>query len=320
MKPSDTRLLAISQGDPAGIGPEIIIKALASGPAIAARCVIHGDPALFESIASGLNLPVPVRFDVSGHTHKTSIKTGNPSAESGESAYRAIVSATKAVLDGDASAIITAPISKHAMNLAGHAYPGHTELLAELAGGCEVRMMLANPELRVVLVTVHQPLAQAVASLTSGLIAQTLRITASSLGRWLGRPPQIAVAGVNPHAGEGGLLGSEEHEIIVPAIESAQAEGIAAFGPFPPDTVFMQARGLKRFDAVVAMYHDQGLIPVKYLGVEHGVNVTLGLPFTRTSPDHGTAFDIAGTGQADPSSLLAAIRMADQLHEAHTSL
>ncbi len=317
MTSSESKPIAISQGDPAGIGPEIIIKALASDPDTAGHCVIHGDPALFRSVAGKLKLPVPAHFEVSGHTRNSPVMTGSPSAESGESAYQAIVSGTRSVLDGNASAIVTAPISKHAMNLAGHTYPGHTELLAELAGGCEVRMMLANQELRVVLVTVHLPLARAVASLTTGLIVQTLRITASSLGRWLGRPPQIAVAGVNPHAGEGGLLGNEEHQIIAPAIDSAQAEGIAAFGPFPPDTVFMQARGLKRFDAVVAMYHDQGLIPVKYLGVEHGVNVTLGLPFIRTSPDHGTAFDIAGTGQADPSSLLAAIRMARQLLETH---
>ncbi|MGH1361316.1 MAG: 4-hydroxythreonine-4-phosphate dehydrogenase PdxA [Burkholderiaceae bacterium] len=312
--PSD-KTLAISQGDPAGIGPEIIIKGLASDNALARRCVVHGDPALFEQLARRLELPPPLRFEVSSYLPEYPIKTGLQNASSGEQAYQAIISATQSVLSGDASAIVTAPVSKHALNLAGHHYPGHTELLAELGGNCDVRMMLANDELRVVLVTVHQPLAQAIASLNTQLILQTLRIAASSLGRWLGRAPQLAVAGLNPHAGEGGLLGSEEHQIIAPAIESAQAEGIAAFGPFPPDTVFMQARGQERFDAVIAMYHDQGLIPVKYLGVEQGVNITLGLPFIRTSPDHGTAFDIAGKGIADPASFLAALRMADKLIE-----
>ncbi|MFT4196021.1 PdxA family dehydrogenase, partial [Ottowia sp.] len=195
---------------------------------------------------------------------------------------------------------------------------GHTELLqAEAAAHLgkplaelPVRMMLANDELRTVLVSIHLPLREAIDKVTEGNILETLRITHRSVGAALQRPPRIAVAGLNPHAGEGGLFGREELEAIAPAVARARGEGIDAHGPFAPDTVFMRARGLVEFDVVVAMFHDQGLIPVKYLGVEQGVNVTLGLPFVRTSPDHGTAFDIAGTGRADASSLLAAVRVA----------
>jgi 4-hydroxythreonine-4-phosphate dehydrogenase len=175
-----------------------------------------------------------------------------------------------------------------------------------------VRMMLANEELRTVLVSIHLSLRSAIEQVTENNVLQTLRITQQSVGAALKRAPRIAVAGLNPHAGEGGLFGREEVDIIAPAIARACAEGIAAHGPLPPDTVFMRARR-GEFDVVVAMYHDQGLIPVKYLGVERGVNVTLGLPFVRTSPDHGTAFDLAGTGRADPASLLAAIGMARDL-------
>ena len=180
-----------------------------------------------------------------------------------------------------------------------------------------VRMMLANDELRVVLVSIHVSLRDALDAVTPANVSQTLLIAHQSLSAILGRPPRIAVAGLNPHAGEGGLFGREELDIIAPAISQAREQGLQVSGPYAPDTVFMSARShpgqLSEFDAVVAMYHDQGLIPVKYLGLEQGVNVTLGLPLVRTSPDHGTAFDIAGTGQADASSLLAAIRMARQL-------
>ena len=305
--------LTISQGDPAGIGPEIIIKALAGAADLNARCLVFGDPDLFARQAARLGLPAPQQIRAISPAIKEPIVIGQQSAASGDQAFHAIIAATRAVIDGEAGAVVTAPISKHALNLAGHHYPGHTELLAELAGGVPVRMMLANPELRVVLVTVHEPLRQAVAGLTTEAIVATMRITHDSLSRVLSRAPRLAVAGLNPHAGEGGMLGTEEIEIIAPAIAAARAAGIDAQGPFPPDTVFMQARGLARFDAVIAMYHDQGLIPVKYMGVEEGVNVTLGLPFIRTSPDHGTAFDIAGTGAADPASMLAALRMADDL-------
>jgi 4-hydroxythreonine-4-phosphate dehydrogenase len=194
-------------------------------------------------------------------------------------------------------------------------FPGHTELLQAEAGGMPVRMMLANDELRTVLVSIHVSLRDAIDAVTIASVLETLRITHVSLTRALGTPPRIGVAGLNPHAGESGLFGREEIEVISPAIAVARAEGLAVTGPIAPDTVFMRARR-GEFDAVVAMYHDQGLIPVKYLGVEKGVNVTLGLPLVRTSPDHGTAFDIAGSGRADEMSLVAAIAMARSLSAA----
>lgn len=220
---------------------------------------------------------------------------------------------------GAVRAVVTAPISKEAMQAAGHHYPGHTELLAELAGGVEVRMMLANAELRVVLVSIHVALSEAVRTLDAPLIVRTLQIADRALRAAGLAAPRIAVAGLNPHAGEAGLFGREEIDIVAPAISEARAQGIDARGPFAPDTVFMRARGLAEFDAVIAMYHDQGLIPIKYLGLDQGVNITIGLPFVRTSPDHGTAFDLAGRagadgqGLADPSSLIAAIAQADML-------
>ena len=305
--------LAISQGDPGGIGPEIIVKALASQPGLAQQCVVHGDPDLLNATAKSLRLPIPPKIEVVAYTHGSSLTVGASSALSGDHAFRCVVSAAKSVLAGKARALVTAPLSKQAMNLAGHHYPGHTELLAELAGGQAVRMMLANAELRVVLVTIHQPLAEAIRSLSIELIAQAIEIAAASLAVSLGRAPRLAVAGLNPHAGEAGLLGQEEIEIIAPAIELMRNKGIDAQGPFPPDTVFMSARGMARYDAVIAMYHDQGLIPVKYLGVEDGVNITLGLPFVRTSPDHGTAFDIAGRGIAQAKSMASALIAAIEM-------
>jgi len=214
----------------------------------------------------------------------------------------------------------------HAAGLPFAAFPGHTELLQSEAARhvgvtvaqLPVRMMLANTELRTVLVSIHLSLRDAIAAVTYDNIVETLQITHDALSRLLGRAPRIAVAGLNPHAGEGGLFGREEIELIQPAIQAARQKGQDVSGPYAPDTVFMRARqktrGEREFDVVIAMYHDQGLIPVKYLGVEDGVNVTLGLPLVRTSPDHGTAFDIAGTGKADPRSLLQAIRMARALN------
>ncbi len=219
--------------------------------------------------------------------------------------------------------MVTAPIHKEALAAAGagfELYPGHTELLqaqaAEFLGkpvsALPVRMMLANDELKTVLVSIHLSLRQAIDAITLDSVLQTLVITHQAVRGRAGGPPRIAVAGLNPHAGEGGLFGREELDIIAPAMAAARGLGMDVSGPFSPDTVFMRARA-GEFDVVVAMYHDQGLIPVKYLGVEQGVNVTLGLPLVRTSPDHGTAFDIAGTGKADASSLIAAIRTARQL-------
>lgn len=339
--------IAITLGDPAGIGPEIIAKAFREAPdatrgtfvagdvgtmrqasqALAAR----GEPAwpVLEvgSVAEAATVPprcIPVLQVIAP---PSGIEIGRVSAEAGRVAGECVVWAARAALRGEVAAIVTAPLHKEALSAAGFPYPGHTELLqAEAAAhlgrtvaDVPVRMMLANDELRTVLVSIHVSLRQAIEAVCFEGVLETLRITHRALTHALGRVPRIGVAGLNPHAGEGGLFGSEEREVIVPAIDAARAEGIDAHGPYAPDTVFMRARAKGgvpssgEFDVVIAMYHDQGLIPVKYLGVEKGVNVTLGLPLVRTSPDHGTAFDIAGTGQADASSLIEALRMARAL-------
>jgi 4-hydroxythreonine-4-phosphate dehydrogenase len=250
---------------------------------------------------------------------------GQVSADAGRAAADSVVWAARAALRGDVEALVTAPLHKEALSAAGVAFPGHTELLQAEAAAHQgvalaempVRMMLANDELRTVLVSIHMSLRDAIAAVTFDNVLQTLHITHAALLRSLGRAPRIAVAGLNPHAGEGGLFGPEEVEIIAPAIAAARAQGLDVYGPLAPDTVFMRARSTPQrpgeFDVVIAMYHDQGLIPVKYLGVDKGVNVTLGLPLVRTSPDHGTAFDIAGQGVADPASLIEAVRMARAL-------
>ena len=235
----------------------------------------------------------------------------------GAAAARCIEAAVRWVQTGAADAIVTAPIHKEALSAAGVPYPGHTELLQALAATPgvappAVRMMLANEELRVVLVTIHLSLRKAIDAVTFDAVLQTLHIAHRAAAAWGQQRPRIAVAGLNPHAGEGGLFGDEEMQTIGPAVQAARAAGLDVHGPFAPDTVFMRARR-GEFDLVVAMTHDHGLIPVKYLGVEQGVNVTLGLPFVRTSPDHGTAFDIAGRNTADPASLIAALQMARRL-------
>jgi 4-hydroxythreonine-4-phosphate dehydrogenase len=254
------------------------------------------------------------------------IAPGRISAVAGRIAGECVTWAARAALAGEIAAIVTAPLHKEALAAAGYAFPGHTELLQAEAAAflgrpvseVPVRMMLANDELRTVLVSIHMSLRQAIEAVSVEAVLETLRIAHRALSALLGRAPRIGVAGLNPHAGEGGLFGTEERDVIVPAIAAARAEGIDANGPHAPDTVFMRARAKGKaaageFDVVIAMYHDQGLIPVKYLGVEKGVNVTLGLPLVRTSPDHGTAFDIAGRGRADASSLIEAARMARSL-------
>lgn len=263
---------------------------------------------------------IPV-LQVTPPTSPTSgIVLGQVSAAAGHVAADSVRWAARAALTGRIAALVTAPLHKEALAAAGEPFPGHTELLqAEAAAHrgvpldqMPVRMMLANDELRTVLVSIHVSLRRAIDAVTFDNVLQTLHITHQSLQAVLGRAPRMAVAGLNPHAGEGGLFGDEEVTTIAPAVTAARSAGLDAHGPYAPDTVFMRARQ-GEFDVVVAMYHDQGLIPVKYLGVDKGVNVTLGLPLVRTSPDHGTAFDIAGTGRADPSSLIEAVKMAHQL-------
>jgi 4-hydroxythreonine-4-phosphate dehydrogenase len=311
--------LLLTMGDPVGIGPEIVARAFAQGAAD--NAVVIGDVGVMRRAMALLNDPWPtarlesVRDAAPPRCLPVWQPEGLPpaldqlawgvvDARAGKATALCIEAAVRAVRRGEGSAIVTAPIHKAALAAAGVPYPGHTEMLQALAGGMPVRMMLANDELRVVLVTIHQSLRSAIDAVTFEAVLGTLRIAnASAKGQ------RIAVAGLNPHAGEDGLFGDEERLIIAPAVAAARAEGIDAHGPFAPDTVFMRARR-GEFDLVVAMTHDHGLIPVKYLGVEQGVNVTLGLPFVRTSPDHGTAFDIAGRGVADASSLEAAIRWA----------
>ena len=339
--------IAITMGDPAGIGPEIIAKAFRDSPQVTERCFVVGDVATMRRAvqfarAGLIGLPVAV-IEVPGDALQipplcipvmqigelaTPVPVGKINGLAGEIAAQSVVWAALAALRGDVAAMVTAPLHKEALAKAGapHCnFPGHTEMLQAQAAkflgksvaDLPVRMMLANDEIRVVLVSIHVSLRDAINAVTFNNVLQTLRITHATLAPILGRSPRIGVAGLNPHAGEGGLFGQEEIAVIVPAISAARAEGIGASGPFSPDTVFMRARATPghpgEFDAVVAMYHDQGLIPVKYLGVDKGVNVTLGLPLVRTSPDHGTAFDIAGTGRADASSLVEAIRMARAL-------
>lgn len=348
-----TRPLAITLGDAAGIGPEIIAKAFRDAPELTRGCFVVGDAAtlrratqlirrddeavqsvvLLDSAEQALATPSHCLPVLQVEALAAPVPFGRINAEAGRLAGRCVAWAAQAALRGEIAGLVTAPLHKEALAAAGEpfdAFPGHTELLqAEAAaflgkpvGELPVRMMLANDELRTVLVSIHVSLRQAIEAVTFDNVLQTLRITHAALKLLLGRAPRIAVAGLNPHAGEGGLFGREEGDIIAPAMAQARAEGLDVHGPYAPDTVFMRARAmpgkLGEFDVVVAMYHDQGLIPVKYLGVEKGVNVTLGLPLVRTSPDHGTAFDIAGTGQADASSLIEALRMARGLDQARS--
>jgi 4-hydroxythreonine-4-phosphate dehydrogenase len=312
-------------GDPSGIGPETIAKAFATGAA--SRCVVLGCAGVMQRAVAALGIDLRIREigDLTEAALKEgqidvlqtarpgqSYPVGQVAAASGQAAYDAILAAIDLAMAGRAAGIVTAPIHKEAFAAAGIAYPGHTEILAARGGADKVAMMLANDELRTVLVTIHVSLRDAIDQADFAAQMRAIRL-AHQACRELGiAAPRVAVAGLNPHAGEGGLFGREEIEVIAPAIAAAQAEGIDASGPWPGDTVFMAARRGK-FDVVVAQYHDQGLIPVKYLGVETGVNVTLGLPFVRTSPDHGTAFDIAGQGIADPASLVTAIGYARRL-------
>jgi 4-hydroxythreonine-4-phosphate dehydrogenase len=272
--------------------------------------------ALIEHPTDALQAPprcVPV-WQVSGlPPGLASQAPGHVDAAAGAAAAACIRAALGHARSGAAAALVTAPIHKEALAAAGEPYPGHTELLQAECGGAPVRMMLANDELRTVLHSIHLSLRDAIDAVSRDGVLATIRIADAALKRFGITAPRIAVAGLNPHAGEGGLFGSEECEHIAPAVAAARAEGIDASGPHAPDTVFMRARS-GAFDVVIAMYHDQGLIPVKYLGLEQGVNVTLGLPVVRTSPDHGTAFDIAGRGTADPASLISAARMARRLN------
>ena len=341
--PLDTHLprplLALTMGDPAGIGLELTLKiwqARAAAPNDSAYdVVLYGDPDEVAACAQRAGIANssiivekpedargvwPSRLPVLPIRLTTPAVPGTPDPANAHAVISAIEEATSAMMAGQADAIVTNPIAKHVLYQAGFTHPGHTEFLAELAsrstGGRPWRpvMMLACDELRVVPLTIHIPISDVPAAISEDLIVETVRIVAAGLKRDFGiaGAPRIAVAGLNPHAGENGSIGTEDQRIIAPAIATLRSEGFAVSGPHSADTLF-HAAARAGYDAVVAMYHDQALIPIKTLAFDSGVNVTLGLPFVRTSPDHGTAFDIAGTGKANPASLEAALNLAARM-------
>lgn len=343
MQGTDTKLLlAVTIGEPAGIGPEIILKAwAASARSAIPPFFVLGDADFLATLAERLSLDIPVRpasvetapaifneaLPVIGLSAPLSARPGHPEAADAPLIAEAIRRAVSLASRKQAAGIVTAPIHKKALYSAGFAYPGHTEFLAALAGehsGRDTRsvMMLAGPELRAVPVTVHIPLSAVPAALRREAIVETGQIVARDLaGRFAIAAPRLAISGLNPHAGEAGAMGTEEIDIIGPAVETLRAEGVNAFGPLPGDTLFHPA-ARATYDAVLCMYHDQALIPAKTLAFDDTVNVTLGLPFIRTSPDHGTAFDIAGTGKANPASMIAALRLAGEMadHERRSAV
>ncbi len=324
--------LAVTMGEPAGIGGELSLKVWlarrAAGTPARRPFFILDDPARLAALARTLGLEVPVQ--AIGSAAETAavfaqalpvlpislaapVTPGHPDTANAAATIAAIERAVGLAASGEAAGVVTNPIQKKTLQDAGFRHPGHTEFLAELAGGIDVAMMLACPQLRVVPVTIHLSLAEAVRTLDTPAIVRAGRLAAAGLKSLFGiAAPRIAVAALNPHAGEQGTMGSEEARIIGPAIEMLRREGIEVRGPAPADTLF-HAAARPGYDAVLCMYHDQALIPIKTIDFAGGVNVTLGLPFVRTSPDHGTALDIAGSGRADPTSLIAALDMADDM-------
>lgn len=316
-------------GDPAGIGPEIIIKSLVEGELSGAPVVVVGCAQTLRRIQS-LNVTPPAELRVIDSVDlaqfapgvinvidepladPTALQPGVVQAQAGDLAYRCIKRATALALSGEVKAIATAPLNKEALHLAGHHYPGHTELLAQLTNSKDYAMVLYTDQLKVIHVTTHIALRKFLDTLSEQRVKTVIQVANDFLRRVGFDNPRIAVAGVNPHAGENGLFGEEEITIVGPAVRAMQAEGVNVTGPCPPDTVFMQCHeGM--YDMVVAMYHDQGHIPLKLLGFYDGVNITAGLPFLRTSADHGTAFDIAWTGKAKSESMAVSIQLAMQI-------
>ena len=305
--------LAVTVGDPAGIGPEVVLKALASSQRPDAEMVVYGPLALLEERARRFSLRAPSALDAEmvDVPAVEEVRLGSPSLPGGRAAAEAVLAAVRDALAGRVTALVTAPLSKEALHIAGYAWPGHTELLAEAAGVKDVAMMFVGGGLHVALLTIHQSLRSVPDAISSELVTRVVRLVHRELPRLGARGP-IALCGLNPHAGEGGLLGSEEHAVLAPAVAILREEGIDVAGPFPADSLFVRAvRG--EFGAVVAAYHDQGLIPVKLASFGKAVNVTLGLPFVRTSVDHGTGFDIVEKGIAQEGSLLEAMRLALEL-------
>ncbi|MCP4365060.1 MAG: 4-hydroxythreonine-4-phosphate dehydrogenase PdxA [Planctomycetes bacterium] len=320
--------IGITMGDPCGVGPEVALKATAAlkKSAEPIKIIIIGSRAVFAETAKiigledlcrgrGLNIIDTGDFDIKNMSER------KPTPEAGKAAVECILKGIEMARSGEIDALVTAPISKEAVRMAGYPYPGHTEMLAERTGAGNVVMMMVGKELRVSFVTIHVPLKEVFTLISTEKILSAIKITADGLERLFGIPrakQRIAVCALNPHAGEGGLMGSEENEIIRPAVECAANAGINCSGPIASDVIFHRAaRG--EYDAVVSLYHDQGSIPIKLLAFESGVNLTLGLPIIRTSPTHGTAFEIAGRGLAHHGSMLEAIRLANRLAISSTS-
>ncbi|MEE9524571.1 MAG: 4-hydroxythreonine-4-phosphate dehydrogenase PdxA [Thermodesulfovibrionales bacterium] len=318
--------IAITMGDPGGVGPEIIVKALVSkevrGNIVP---IIIGNRSIMQDAVKLSDVDIEFEHDLSKSSEEDKemvfltdiddikeIKKGSATAEGGRTSAECIKKAVKMCTNNEADAMVTAPISKEAIHLAGHSWPGHTEMLAELTNTEKVGMMFVGESLKVILVTIHVPLQSVPALITEEKVYDTILLAEKACTMLSVDSPRIAVAGLNPHAGEGGLFGSEEEAQILPAIQRSQKEGHNVLGPFPPDVIFKKALD-GGFDVVVAMYHDQGLIPFKMLYFDKGVNTTIGLPIIRTSPDHGTAYDIAWKGIADPSSMIEAILLAERM-------
>ncbi len=330
-KPVSRLPVAVTMGCPAGVGPEVVLRAL-SDPGLDIPCVVVGDGEVLKFCARKIGLKkcrirswkpgdkLSGKRGVIDCLDVTSLSPGDftpgtPSKTTGEASYQYILRAVKLCQEGKAGAVATAPISKTGLRLAGVPFPGHTEMLASLTGTKDYLMMMAGSRLKVTLTTIHVPLRSVPELITTESVLKTIRLTWQALKVDLRiMKPRLAVCGLNPHAGEGGMFGEEEEEIIGPSCEAAQKNGMEVVGPLPPDTVFFHAVNGK-FDAVVCMYHDQGLIPFKLIHFRDGVNVTCGLPIVRTSVDHGTAYDIAWQGKADYTSMTSAIRLASVIHE-----
>ena len=326
-------LILITMGDPCGVGPEIVLKALIGGtPRKICRPIVVGNADVLTKTAAKIGLRVDIRrldriddarfkakqievLDPSGGS-PLPFQWGRPTARTAAATRDAVKRAVELCLSGNVDAMVTAPINKAALQKIGFPFPGHTEFLASLTGSKEFGMMMVGGRLKIVLTTIHEPLASVPSILTTDSIASSIRLAHAALSTWFKVPnPKIAVAALNPHAGEEGMFGREEAEIVLPAVQAAKKEGIDIDGPFPADTLFRRlSEG--EFDVAVALYHDQALIPIKLLAFGRGVNVTVGIPIIRTSVDHGTAYDIAGKGEADPGSLIEAIRVAVRMARA----
>lgn len=306
--------LAVTTGDPAGIGPEIVLRALSADACDPAHVVVYGPEVVLRERARrfGLRPLEALGVAVVDVGLQGDLRLGTVSATGGRAAAAAVLSAARDALAGRVDGLVTAPLNKASLALAGHPWPGHTEMLAEVSGHPDVVMLFAGGPLRVALVTIHRALRTVPDAVTAAEVKRVVRLVHRELPGLGAASGRIALCGLNPHAGEGGMFGTEDRDVLAPAVAALRQEGVDVWGPFPADTVFVRAaRG--EFDAVVANYHDQGLIPVKLASFGHAVNVTLGLPFVRTSVDHGTAFDIVEDGTADAGSLVAALKLAEDL-------